>query len=449
MSTSTVLRAGVPGAIRCRHELVAGRSAVVCEVDAGQRRGALSEGDGETLAHAAVEARRHRVPLVVILASSGADVNEGVAALHGWGVAARELVRCSGVVPLVFTVTGPAVSGPALLLGLADHVIMTDDAYAFVSGPHMVQAFTGVPVTNVALGGPGVHARATGVASLLVGTEAEARAATEELVSLLPPSADELPPRLATSDSRQRRTPEAAAVLPPTAEGSYDVRDIARCLVDDGELLELRASWAANVVTALATFDGHPTGIVANQPVTVAGTLDIGASQKAARFVAFCDAFNLSVVTLVDTPGFCPGKDLEWRGMIRHGAQLAFTYARATIPRVSLTLRKSYGGAYIVMDSKRMGNDVALAWPTAEIAVMGARGAVEIVHRGETDPDRRAQLERSYEQRLLNPYIAAERGLIDAVVEPADSRRAVIAALATLVHKREPARRRVHDNIPL
>jgi acetyl-CoA carboxylase carboxyltransferase component len=193
---------------------------------------------------------------------------------------------------------------------------------------------------------------------------------------------------------------------------------------------------------------GRPIGIVANQPQTLAGTLDIAASQKGARFVAFCDAFNLPIVTLVDTPGFSPGKDLEWRGMIRHGAQLAFAYARATVPRISLTLRKSYGGAYIVMDSKTMGNDLALAWPTAEIAVMGAKGAVEILHRG-ASADERAALEADYEERLLNPYRAAERGLLDAVIDPAESRQEIDAALEVLATKRERLMPRPHDNTPL
>jgi acetyl-CoA carboxylase carboxyltransferase component len=443
------MRAGVPGVVTCRRDLISGRPVVLCEVDAGARRGALSAADGESLAHGARLALQERVPLVVFIASSGADVHDGIAALHGWGTAAQAIVRCSGIVPLIFSVTGPAVSGPALLLGLADHVVMTGDAYAFVSGPHMVQAFTGVPVTNLALGGSGAHARSTGVASMLVDDANDAWAAVEELLGLLPANADELPPRFANTDPSDRATPEAGRVLPASANGSYDVRDVMRCIVDDSELLEVRASWAANLVTALATIDGRPVGLVANQPMTVAGTLDIAASQKGARFVAFCDAFNIPLVTLVDTPGFYPGKDLEWRGMIRHGAQLAFAYARATVPRVSLTLRKSYGGAYIVMDSKRMGCDLALAWPSAEIAVMGARGAVEILHRREDDPGRRHDLEREYEERLLNPYIAAERGLIDAVIDPADSRRDVAAALTTLASKREPAMRRPHDNMPL
>lgn len=237
-------------------------------------------------------------------------------------------------------------------------------------------------------------------------------------------------------------------MMPSSSSGSYDVKDTARLIADDGELLELRASFAPNLVTALATIGGRPVGLVGNQPLAMAGTLDIPASQKGARFVAFCDAFNLPLVTLVDTPGFYPGKDLEWRGMIRHGAQLAFAYARATVPRVCVTLRKSYGGAYIVMDSKYMGNDVALAWPSAEIAVMGAKGAVEILHR-RSDPAERPRLEADYEERLLNPYRAADRGSVDAVIDPADTRREVAAALRMLEAKRERLVARRHDNSPL
>jgi acetyl-CoA carboxylase carboxyltransferase component len=221
-----------------------------------------------------------------------------------------------------------------------------------------------------------------------------------------------------------------------------------REIVDDGELLELRSRWAPNLVTALARIGGRPVGILGNQPLAIAGTLDIPASQKGARFVAWCDAFNLPLVTLVDTPGFYPGKDLEWRGMIRHGAQLVFAYARASVPRVCVILRKSYGGAYIVMDSKKMGNDVCLAWPTAELAVMGAKGAVEILHRRAT-PEERRQREREYEDRFLNPYLAAERGYVDAVIEPAETRAAVAAALDALATKREVLQGRKHDNTPL
>ena len=236
--------------------------------------------------------------------------------------------------------------------------------------------------------------------------------------------------------------------MPATSTGSYDVRAVIRAICDDGELLELRARWAPNVVTALTTIGGAPVGVVANQPIALAGTLDIPASQKAARFVDFCDSFNLPIITVVDTPGFYPGKDLEWRGMIRHGAQLVFAYARATVPRICLILRKSYGGAYIVMDSKTMGNDMCLAWPAAELAVMGAGQAAAILRRRAT-PEERAAFEAEYAERLLNPYVAAERGLLDVVVEPADTRTVIAQALAVLQDKRELLPPRGHDNSPL
>jgi len=442
------LRAGVPGAVTAGVMAIDGRPAVAVEIDPSLKRGALTQVDGDTLAVAAGTALAEQVPLVAYLASSGADVDEGIAALVGWGGAARALVRCSGIVPIVLVVTGPAVSGPALLLGLADVVIMTPDAYAFVSGPRMVTEFTGVPVGTAALGGPGTHSRRSGVASLLAADADDARDLVAAVLAHLPSNADEEPPLMATADPVGRATPEAGGLLPTSATGSYDVRPVAAAVVDDGELLELRSGWAANLVTALGTVGGRPIGIVANQPQTLAGTLDIAASQKGARFVTFCDAFNLPIVTLVDTPGFSPGKDLEWRGMIRHGAQLAFAYARATVPRISLTLRKSYGGAYIVMDSKTMGNDLALAWPTAEIAVMGGKGAVEILHRG-APADERVGLEADYEARLLNPYRAAERGLLDAVIDPSESRREIHAALEVLSSKREHLAPRPHDNTPL
>ena len=446
------LRAKVPGIVHASIDTLdtvhGPRSIVLVRVGNTDEVGALSPRDGETIAEAARAALDERLPVVVELSSSGADIREGLAALHGWGQAARALSACSGVVPTVFAVDGPAVSGPALLLGIADHVVMTAESYAFVSGPHMVREFTGVPIEKNELGGSGSHARNTGVASLVVDDIDGARAAVAALFDFLPSHNDELPPRIATDDPVDRLTPEAGAIIPSTPTGSYDVRNVIRAVADEGEMLELKAAWAPNLVTAFGSIGGRPVGFVANQPCALAGTLDIPASQKGARFVAFCDAFNIPLVTLVDTPGFYPGKDLEWRGMIRHGAQMAFAYARATVPRVNVTLRKSYGGAYIVMDSKRMGNDLALAWPSAEIAVMGAKGAVEILNRGIT-PEERGELERAYEARLLNPYIAAERGFIDAVIDPADTRRELAAALDVLDDKRERIQPRGHDNTPL
>ncbi len=397
---------------------------------------------------AADTARSKGLPLIAVMGSSGADIAEGFSALHGWGRAAKAMTACSGVVPTIMIVNGPAVSGPALLLGVADHVVMTNEAYAFVSGPTMVADFTGVVMDNDELGGSASHARYSGAASLVADDLEGAIAMVEQLLGYLPDNLDEEPQFVDTSDDPERRTPEAGDVIPPTSTGSYDVRNVIRALADDGDLLELKARWAANVVTAFATFGGRPVGVVANQPIALAGTLDIPASQKAARFVSFCDAFNLPILTLVDTPGFYPGKDLEWRGMIRHGAQLVFAYGRATVPRICIVLRKSYGGAYIVMDSKRMGNDLCLAWPWAELAVMGAGQAAAILQRRATSADR-AEFERDYAERLLNPYIAAERGYIDGVVEPAETRSEICRALNMLADKREALQSRKHDNTPL
>lgn len=443
------LQHNVPGAASAMIvRLASGREVVWLEVDGTQHRGALSAAASHVIATAATTARTKGLPLIAQMESSGADILEGIAALHGWGMAAKALAECSGVVPTISIVTGPAVSGPALLLGLSDFVVMTEKAYAFVSGPTMVFEFTGIEVDTDELGGAGTHARHSGVATVVVPDLESATLFVEDLLEFLPSSVDELAPILETSDPDDRLTPEAGELIPPTSTGSYDVREVIAAIADDGTYLELKARWAGNVVTAFAHMAGYPIGIVANQPIALAGTLDIPASQKAARFVAFCDAFNIPVLTLVDTPGFYPGKDLEWRGMIRHGAQLVFAYARATVPRICVVLRKSYGGAYIVMDSKQMGNDLCLAWPCAELAVMGAGQAAAILQRRAT-PDERAAFEADYSARLLNPYIAAERGYIDAVIDPADTRLEICAALHMLRDKRERLVSRKHGNTPL
>jgi acetyl-CoA carboxylase carboxyltransferase component len=442
------LRARATGPVAASVTDITGRRVVLASFDPAVHRGAITPDAGATLEAAARAALDARLPLVVDVSSSGADVGEGLAATHGWGRAARAITECSGVVPLLFAATGPAVSGPALLLGLADQVVMSADAYAFVNGPVMVRQFTGIDVERDELGGADAHARWSGVASLVTADRETARDGIGALLAYLPDSVDDLPAPIDTDDTPDRATPEAGALIPASPTGSYDVRDVIRSVVDDGVLLELRGRWARNLVTGLASIGGDPVGVVANQPLAIAGTLDIAASQKGARFVSFCDAFNLPIVTFVDTPGFYPGKDLEWRGMIRHGAQLAFAYARATVPRVCVTLRKSYGGAYIVMDSKYMGSDLSIAWPTAEIAVMGARAALEILHR-RASPEERAGREREYEERLLNPYVAAERGSVDMVIDPADTRREVAHALAALRSKAERLVARRHDNSPL
>ncbi len=449
-STILPLRAGVPGAAQAGLHRLAGtdRKVVLVSVDQGVRRGALAAADSETVARAAAMALAQRLPLVVVLASSGADILEGVASLDGWGRAAKSLADCSGIVPVVVVAYGLAVSGPALLLGMADAVVMTDAAVAYLSGPAAVREWTGQHLDPSALGGQRVHARSSGVAALVAPDGPAALNAVATLLDYLPDHTDQAAPVWRSGDAWDRLTPELRELLPASATGSYDVRRVVAALADDGEYLELRAAWAPQIVTALCRVDGYPVGVVANQPQSMAGTLDIAASQKGARFVAFCDSFNVSLLTLVDTPGFMPGKDLEWRGMIRHGAQLVFAYAEATVPRVCLILRKAFGGAYIVMDSKGMGNDLCLAWPSAQVAVMGAQGAVQILHRRE-DAETQARLQMDYEDRYLNPYVAAERGFVDEVIDPAESRGAVAAALKLLSTKRERLVARKHGNGPL
>ena len=410
--------------------------------------GALTAADSGRLAAAVRRARDQRLPLVITIRTTGAAVEDGLAASAGWAEAARELVQASGVVPTVAIAAGAVVSGPALLLGLADVVIFTVEAYVYMNGPRSVETYTGVPISGVELGGVSAHFRSTGMASLVADTVDDALKLAGDVLAYLPPSVDGLPPVVESDDPIDRLCPDLGDLLPTTPAGSYDVRQVITEVVDDGEFVELRSGWSPNLVTGFASLGTLPVGIVANQTQSLAGSIDIPASQKGARFVAMCDAFNLPIITMVDTSGFLPGKDLEWRGMIRHGAQLAFAYARATVPRIGLTLRKSYGGAYIVMDSANMGNDLMFAWPSAEVAVMGAKGAVEILHR-QASAVERAELEAAYESQYLTPYAAAERSSISSVIDPTETRCELIAGLRMLSSKREQLRSRRHDNTPL
>jgi acetyl-CoA carboxylase carboxyltransferase component len=351
-------------------------------------------------------------------------------------------------VPVVAVVDGPLLSGPALLLGLADCVVMTSRALSYISGPAAVAELTGVAVKPAQLGGPNVHSARSGVASLMAHDAGHATDLVDCFLSFFPAHNDQLPPSAPSSDPASRSTPELRGLIPARATGSYDVRKVIGAVADGEAIFELRAGWAPQLVTALVRVAGQPVGVLSNQPQSMSGTLDIAASQKGARFVAMCDAFNLPLLTMVDTSGFMPGRDLEWRGIIRHGAELVFAYAEATVPRVCLVLRKAYGGAYIVMDSKAMGNDFCIAWPGAELAVMGAEGAVRIVHR-RADDQTRAKLVTEYEEKLLNPYVAAERGYVDMVIDPAETRRTVARCFSVLQTKRERLVRRKHGNSPL
>ncbi|HVW31796.1 MAG TPA: carboxyl transferase domain-containing protein, partial [Acidimicrobiia bacterium] len=398
------------------------------------------------------------VPIVGVMATSGADIHEGVASLHAWGRVARQVSRASGVVPIVFAVIGPCTSGPALMLGLADHVVMTPDSFAYVSGPEAVAEFTGVQIDRARLGGGPVHDSRTGVASLVAADEDDALLAVSDLLSYLPANHLADPPVEAVGggDPLDRPCRRAAGAVPAEARASYDVRTVLADVLDEGSLLEVRARYASNMVTAYGRLGGRPVGIIANQPQVRAGTLDIEASRKAARFVQHCDAFNLPILTFVDTPGFEPGKDLEWRGMIRHGAELVHAYAAATVPRICLVLRKAYGGAYIVMDSRELGNDACFAWPNAEIAVMGSKGAVQIlfgkklaaIDNAEVAEKERLALEAEYDARFCSPVEAAERGLVDEVIDPGDTRRVLGLALAVHSRKRETSVARKHSISP-
>ena len=442
------LRSHVSGTVHAGVDDIGGRRVVRAQSVSGHHRGALTRNDGDTIVRAAEAALHEQLPLVVTVSSSGSEVSEGIDALHGWGRAACALARCSGEVPVLTAVTGPAISGPALMLGLADVCVMTPDAFAFVSGPDAVESFTGARISLHDLGAAGMHATSSGLCALVAPAPDAVDELFEAVLAYLPDNANQVPSPLDTADPSQRRAPELRELVPAAASASYDVRDVVRAVADDGELLELRAGWAAQLVTGLTSIGGMPVGVVANQPRALAGTLDIVASQKGARFVRFCDAFNVPIVTFVDTPGFLPGKDLEWRGMIRHGAELAFAYAEASVPRICVVLRKAYGGAYIVMDSKGMGNDVCLAWPSAEVAVMGATGAVQILHRRAPQDERRA-LEEAYARELLTPWVAAERGFVDEVIDPADTRPVLQRALVMLASRREVLAGRKHDSGPL
>jgi acetyl-CoA carboxylase carboxyltransferase component len=434
-----------------------GRHVAAFTLRGGKHVGAIGPPEGTTIAQTIRAGVDTGVPVVGTIASSGADVVEGVSSLHAWGLVAKALTDASGVVPTILVVVGPCVSGPALLLGLADIVVMTDEAFAYVSGPDTVRAFTGIAVDHRMLGGATYHDTRSGVASLVVADEDEAREAVASLLDYLPGNHLDDPPRWATDDPADRDCARAATAVPARSNTSYDMRTVVEDVLDEGTLFELRPRHAGNIVTALGRLDGRTVGIVANQPQQRAGTIDIEASEKAARLLQWSDCFNLPIVTFVDTPGFEPGKDLEWRGMIRHGAELVHAYAAATVPRLCIVVRKAFGGAYIVMDSKGLGNDWCGAWPSAEIAVMGAPGAVQILHgralrAAESDEERlrrTADLEHEYEDRFANPYVAAEHGFVDDVIPAADTRRVLADALDRFSTKREHAPSRRHSNTPL
>ena len=416
--------------------------------------GSLGEAHAEKIHKLMDLAESAGAPLVSLNDGAGARIQEGVCALAGYGGIFRRNVRCSGVVPQISVMLGPCAGGAAYSPALTDFVFMVKDtSHMFVTGPDVVQAVTGAQLSQEELGGARMHASRSGVAAFAEDDEYACLAEVRYLLSLLPANNRELPPHRDSDDPDDRRCEALLDLVPVKAQQAYDMRLVLQEIADDGEFVEVHENWAANVLCALARLGGRVVGVVADQPAVLAGVLDIQAADKAARFVQFCDAFNIPLVTLVDVPGFLPGADQEHGGIIRHGAKLLYAYCNATVPRVQVILRKAYGGAYIVMDSRSIGCDLSFAWPGNEIAVMGAEGAANVVFRREIaaadDPDAaRERLVGEYRSRLMHPYHAAELGLVDDVIDPADTRSVLIRALSVLSGKHQAAPARKHGNPP-
>jgi propionyl-CoA carboxylase beta chain len=439
-----------------------GRPVAVFSQDATVFGGSLGEVYGEKIVKVLDFAMRNGCPVVGINEGGGARIQEGVVSLGLYGEIFRRNVLASGVIPQISLVMGPAAGGHVYSPALTDFVVMVDrTSQMFITGPDVVKTVTGEDVTLEELGGARTHNTKSGVAHYLAEDEEDALDYVKALLSYLPsnnldplPSIEVAPAEITLPDALTDADLELDAFIPDSSNTPYDMRTVIEHVLDDGEFLEVQPLFAPNIVVGFGRVEGRPVGVVANQPTQFAGTLDIDASEKAARFVRTCDAFNLPVLTFVDVPGFLPGTSQEWEGIIRRGAKLIFAYAEATVPKVTVITRKAYGGAYDVMGSKHLGADVNLAWPTAQIAVVGAQGAVGILYRKEIaaadDPEaRRAELIAEYEDTLANPYIAADRGFVDAVIPPSHTRVQVTKALRVLANKRENLPPKKHGNIPL
>jgi len=378
-----------------------------------------------------------------------------VVSLASYGGIFLRNVKSSGVIPQISVILGPCAGGAVYSPAMTDFIFMVKGtSNMFITGPDVIKTVTGEDVTQEELGGAMIHATKSGVATFVADDERSCLEQVRYLLSFLPSNNLEDPPHFSTTDDPERRCDGIIDLIPDSINRAYDMKDVIAEIVDDGDFFEIFPHWAMNIVCGFARIDGHVVGIVGNQPKVLAGSLDIDASEKAARFVRTCDAFNISLVTFVDVPGFLPGTDQEYGGIIRHGAKLLYAYCEATVPRVQVITRKGYGGAYVVMNSKSIGADIAYAWPSAEIAVMAAPGAVNIIFRREIemagDPaGRQTELVDEYEERFANPYQAAERGYVDDVIDPRDTRRMLARALAMLRTKREQMPARKHGNTPL
>jgi acetyl-CoA carboxylase carboxyltransferase component len=434
---------------------VGGRTVYVFAQDFTILGGSLGEAHGRKITKLMDLAYQNGAPLVGLNDSGGARIQEGVDSLASYGEIFYRNTRASGVIPQISVILGPCAGGAVYSPGITDFVFMTEkSSYMFITGPEVIRAVTHEDVDFDTLGSASVHHDKSGVAHFTAPDEEACLAQVRELLSYLPANNLTPPPYAQPSDDPRRLTPELEQIVPTDPQSAYDVHDVIAAIVDGGEFLEVQAEYARNIVVGFGRLDGHPVGVVANQPDYLAGVLDINASDKGARFIRFCDAFHIPLVTLVDTPGFLPGTDQEHNGIIRHGAKMLYAYAEATVPKLTIIMRKAYGGAYIVMSSKHLRGDLNFAWPHAEIAVMGPDGAVSIVFRRDIeaaeDPAAvRAQKTQQYREELANPFVAASRGYLDDVIPPAESRLRLIAGIDSLREKRQPTPSRKHGNIPL
>ncbi|MFN3957520.1 MAG: acyl-CoA carboxylase subunit beta [Tepidimonas ignava] len=413
--------------------------------------GALSEAHAEKICKIMDQAMKVGAPVIGLNDSGGARIQEGVASLGGYAEVFQRNVLASGVIPQISVIMGPCAGGAVYSPAMTDFIFMVKDtSYMFVTGPEVVKTVTHEEVTAEELGGALTHTTKSGVADRAFDNDIEALLMVRRLFNYLPLSNREKPPVRRTGDPIDRCEPSLDTLVPDNPNKPYDMKELILKTVDDGDFFEIQPEYAQNIIVGFARMDGQTVGIVANQPLVLAGCLDIKSSIKAARFVRFCDAFHIPVITFVDVPGFLPGTAQEYGGIIKHGAKLLYAYAEATVPKITVITRKAYGGAYDVMASKHLRGDVNLAWPNAEIAVMGAKGAVEIIFREDKkDPAKLAEREAEYQRRFANPFVAAERGYIDDVILPHETRKRICRSLAMLKDKKLDNPWRKHGNIPL
>jgi len=437
------------------HGTIDGRRVCVFSQDFTVFGGSLGEVMGEKMCKVMDLAAKIGCPVIGINDSGGARIQEGVVSLGAYGDVFLRNVRSSGVIPQISLIMGPCAGGAVYSPAITDFIFMVKEtSHMFITGPDVIRTVTGEEVDFESLGGAMAHNSKSGVAHFAADDEDACLEDARYLLSFLPQNNLETPPRVIPTDDPLRADPELDTVVPDNPNKPYDMRAVIRLTVDDGEFFEVHEHYARNIVCGFSRCNGYAVGVVGNQPSQLAGVLDIESSEKAARFIRTCDAFNIPILTFCDVPGFLPGTAQEWGGIIRHGAKLLYAYAEATVPKITVITRKAYGGAYDVMGSKHLAADMNFAWPTAEVAVMGPEGAVNIIYRRDiqaspTPDTRRQKLITDYKAHFANPYAAAERGYIDDVIVPHETRPKVITALETLLSKREPGPRRKHGNIPL